>query len=278
MSYQPNIWHMANQGNISRSDFLLPNDAAHFHGPIKTAVREPRVDIQSSSGPRKYGGPRVRDTPTNQSTIFTARDYNRYDVRDQHYHHDAHTDYSQRSSRTQTADGARPERTAKKMNCWTYPPVAPADTNKPKTRFEGQSHNAETYQKKGCATFVPRRPDETGDLKIGAPGGYLGPTPRFLPNPNKYETPGDFTVTLEVNNVGKKVEEDVLRRELASNGLNWMESQFYHNPVTNQRNGKGVVHVRVKNDAELAGVNKAINDSGMDVRVKGDYKPVWRKY
>jgi hypothetical protein len=99
-----------------------------------------------------------------------------------------------------------------------------------------------------------------------------------LPNPNKYETPGDFTVTLEVNNVNKKVEEEVLRRELASNGLNWMESQFYHNPVTNERNGKGVVHVRVKNEAELAGVNKAICDSGMDVRVKGDYKPIWRKY
>jgi hypothetical protein len=52
MSYQPNIWHMANQGNFNRSDFLLPNDAAHFHGPVNTAAREPRVDIQSSSGPR----------------------------------------------------------------------------------------------------------------------------------------------------------------------------------------------------------------------------------
>ena len=278
MSSKPDNWHMSSRGNGGRADFLLPNDASHYHQPVRTQNREARVDVQSSSGLRKFGAVKVRDTPTNQSTIFSQRDYNRYDVRDSAYHHDAHTEYSQKSSRTQSSQGDRYPRTAKRMDCWTYPPVQPLESKQEPSKLEGVSHNADTYKKQNAPSYVPRRPAEHGDIKIGVPGGYPGPTPRFLPNPNKYETPADFTVTLEVNKVGKKVEEDVLKRELANNGLNWMESQFYHNPVTNQRNGKGVVHVRVKDEAELGKVNKAINDSGMDVRVKSDYKPVWNKF
>lgn len=270
-------WHLAPKEKLTRSDFLLPNDAAHFHDPTKHKPRAEPIVNNSTTGPRIYPQKRVRDTPTFHSTLFEQRDYNRYDVRDGVYHADPPTEHSVAGSQS-TAFKPSPARSAKKMNCHPFPAEPPLPSKIPQKPYQPQSQTARAFKKPGYDNYVPRDAGEMGAIKIGEPGAYWGPKPRHLPNPYTYETPNDFTVTLEVKNVDKKADTGVLRRDLANRGLDWMEGQFYHNPITNKRSGNGVVHVRCKTAQEIDGVKRRLQESGIDATVKGGYKPVWKKY
>ena len=65
---------------------------------------------------------------------------------------------------------------------------------------------------------------------------------------------------------------------MAKSGLNFMDSQFRYNPITNERVGKGTIHVRAKNDQELGKMTDMLASNGMNVEVRSKYKPVWNNY
>jgi len=150
------------------------------------------------------------------------------------------------------------------MKCSPYPLVEQLNATQVKYQ-EKASHNADFYKRDGYKNWTAQEPGQMGNLKIGEPGAYYGPTPKHLPNPNKYEVPNDFTVTLEVKGVNKVVDEELLRRNCAKSGMNWIDSKFSYNPITNKRNGTGVVHLRTKNEDELQKIEKIMIDQGMEV-------------
>lgn len=67
------------------------------------------------------------------------------------------------------------------------------------------------------------------------------------------------------------MDEGELRREMAKEGLQVVQAQFHHNPITNERTGQGFVHVRTKNDRALNLANNSIKKKG--VRASKDVAP-----
>ena len=270
-------WYFSSTGELNRHDYMLPNDATHFFRNHNTRERKPQVGNESViPNTPGFKSQRVRNTPTWSSSMSQTDGFDRYDVRKGCY-----------------VSGPAPQRPtplppkevepvpkfkpARRMNCHPYGNDEPRKAiNAAET--EKFSHNANFYARDGYQKWSSQKCHEMGPLKVTDPNGYYGPTPRHLPNPNKYEKPNDFTVTLEATNVGGRVDSGVLERGLADQGLNIMASNFKHNPITNKRDGKGVLHVRVKNEQELQRIENACETNGMNVTASNNYKPVWNRY
>lgn len=270
-------WHFSSTGELNRHDYLLPNDATHYYKRFGTRQRPDQVSsgniVPNTPG---FKHERLRQTPTWSSTLFHTDGFERYDVRKGTYQTGPAPERPAALPRKEI-EPAPKHRPAKRMNCSPYEEAGP-NPAQDKRYLDKFSHNADFYKRDGYNKYVPKKPAETGDIKISDPKCYYGPTPKHLPNPNKYETPNDFTVTLEANDVGKKVDASVLQRDLAKRGLNMMGSSFSHNPITNERTGKGIIHVRAKDAGELQKIEKVCTETGMKVQKSNNYKPTWNRH
>lgn len=149
---------------------------------------------------------------------------------------------------------------------------------KPDPRKDVMSHNTIFYQKEDFLKWQTQSLVPDAPVKIGAPGGYYGPTPKHLPNPNKYEKPFDCVQTLVARNIPENVDGPLIRRELAKEGVVVLDGQFSHNLITNDVKGEGKLHVRTKNNKDMDKVLRNLKGKGMDVQVLDDYRPVWSLY
>ena len=73
---------------------------------------------------------------------------------------------------------------------------------------------------------------------------------------NKSTTFGTFSVP-------ENVDEGKLRRDLAKDGFQVVQTNFHHDPITNKRTGKGFVQVRARNDRALNGAAEKIEAAGV---------------
>lgn len=81
----------------------------------------------------------------------------------------------------------------------------------------------------------------------------------------------DKATTMGTIKVPENVEPGMLKRELAKKGYQVVQAQFHHNPITNERTGKGFVHVRAPNDRVLNEATSCIKNKG--VKVAKEAKP-----
>lgn len=63
--------------------------------------------------------------------------------------------------------------------------------------------------------------------------------------------------------VPENVEAGQLKRELAKEGYQVVQAEFHHNPITNERTGRGFVHVRAPNDQVLNQATQSIKERGV---------------
>ena len=57
-----------------------------------------------------------------------------------------------------------------------------------------------------------------------------------------------MATTLVAPKVNERVEGDVIRRDLAKQGMHVVNYEFKHDVLTNERKGAGVIQVRAQND------------------------------
>ena len=99
----------------------------------------------------------------------------------------------------------------------------------------------------------------------------------------KYHTRNDVNlssnyhlVTFNVEGVSENLKLQDMERDLQSKGLNVYDTTFNQNPVSNKRDGTGVMHARAKTKEEVEKIKKELGESGLSVTVAQKYKPTWR--
>lgn len=216
----------------------------------------------------------ARQTPTYESHIFTRGEADKINTnRSQRHEPDVQSLADNASSQKTTS--TIPRNVYRELPNAPKGAIAEADRKPPapmcfKKRVDPNRHLSKNLLKCDIKSF--REPVET---KVKEPKGYYGPTPRHLPTDVPFEQPRNHVVTLELSNVNEKFNIKDYTRKMAGKGHVIMESAIKNNPITNERNGTGVMHVRCKTTQELDVIKGDLNKKGINVSCAKDYKPVW---
>lgn len=146
------------------------------------------------------------------------------------------------------------------------------------------SKTEQDFNKKGYAAHTPIRAKDKIESKVGGRGTNAPKISEDLEREynkgrwwkNSKPLPDKLCILKTSEVKDDTINTNNLQRLLAKEGHHLVRAQYNHDVITNERTGKGTLHVRADDKQELNRIKNKIREQGLQVELIDQYRPVWK--